>query len=57
MQSLALNIEVLDAAGNAVELKDQDEFASDRATEDMGINLSRPESLASFDNEFTGRDL
>ena len=57
MQSLALNIEVLDAAGNAVELKDQDEFASDRATEDMGINLSRPESLASFDNEFTGRDI
>jgi DNA-directed RNA polymerase subunit beta len=56
MQSLALNIEVLDAAGNAVELKDQDEFASDRATEEMGINLSRNESLASFDNEFTGLD-
>jgi len=56
MQSLALNIEVLDAAGNAVELKDQDEFATDRATEEMGINLSRNESLASFDNEFTGLD-
>jgi DNA-directed RNA polymerase subunit beta len=55
MQSLALNIEVLDAAGNAVELKDQDEFASDRATEEMGINLSRNESLA-IDNEFSGRD-
>ena len=55
MQSLALNIEVLDAAGNAVELKDQDEFASDRATEEMGINLSRNESL-SIDNEFSGRD-
>jgi DNA-directed RNA polymerase subunit beta len=55
MQSLALNIEVLDAAGNAVELKDQDEFASDRATEEMGINLSRNESLA-FDTEFTGLD-
>jgi DNA-directed RNA polymerase subunit beta len=53
MQSLALNIEVLDASGNAVELKDQDEFASDRATEEMGINLSRNESLA-FDSEFTG---
>ena len=55
MQSLALNIEVLDADGNAVELKDQDEFASDRATEEMGINLSRNESLA-IDNEFSGRD-
>ena len=55
MQSLALNIEVLDAAGNAVELKDQGEFASDRATEEMGINLSRNESL-SIDNEFSGRD-
>ncbi len=55
MQSLALNIEVLDANGHAVELKDQDEFASDRATEEMGINLSRNESLA-IDNEFSGRD-
>ena len=55
MQSLALNIEVLDAAGNPVELKDKDDFASDRAAEDMGINLSRPESL-SIDNEFSGRD-
>jgi DNA-directed RNA polymerase subunit beta len=55
MQSLALNIEVLDANGHAVELKDQDEFATDRATEEMGINLSRNESLA-IDNEFSGRD-
>ena len=55
MQSLALNIEVLDAEGNAVELKEQDEFAVERATEEMGINLSRNESLA-FDNEFTGNN-
>ena len=55
IQSLAQNIEVLDANGHAVELKDQDEFASDRATEEMGINLSRNESLA-IDNEFSGRD-
>ena len=47
MQSLALNIEVLDAAGNAVALKDDDDdFQIDRAAEEMGINLSRDESLA-----------
>jgi DNA-directed RNA polymerase subunit beta len=50
MQSLALNIEVLDAAGNAVALKDEDDdFVIDRASEEMGINLSRDESLAMDD--------
>jgi len=56
MQSLALNIEVLDAEGNVVALKDEDdEFQIDRAAEEMGINLSRDESLAmddTFRNEY-----
>ncbi|MFM7013412.1 MAG: DNA-directed RNA polymerase subunit beta [Actinomycetota bacterium] len=52
MQSLALNVEVLNAEGQPVALKD-DEFEFDRAAEELGINLSRNENLAA-DNEFTG---
>jgi len=37
MQSLALNVEVLNAEGNRIELKD-DQFESDRAAEELGIN-------------------
>jgi DNA-directed RNA polymerase subunit beta len=56
MQSLALNIEVLDAAGNVVALKDEDDdFQIDRAAEEMGINLSRDESLA-MDDTFRSSD-
>ncbi|MDR9363579.1 MAG: DNA-directed RNA polymerase subunit beta [Microbacteriaceae bacterium] len=50
MQSLALNVEVLNAEGNRIELKD-DQFESDRAAEELGINLSRNEQLTA-DNEF-----
>ena len=52
MQSLALNVEVLNAQGVAVQMKD-DDFEFDRAAEELGINLSRNESLT-IDNEFTG---
>jgi DNA-directed RNA polymerase subunit beta len=50
MQSLALNVEVLNASGDAVVLKD-DDFETDRAAEELGINLSRNENL-SIDSEF-----
>jgi DNA-directed RNA polymerase subunit beta len=52
MQSLALNVEVLDAQGNVVALREEDRDESDRAQEELGINLSRNES-SSLDNEFT----
>ncbi|CAB4634485.1 unannotated protein [freshwater metagenome] len=52
MQSLALNVEVLNAEGVAVQMRD-DDFEFDRAAEELGINLSRNENL-SVDNEFTG---
>jgi len=46
MQSLALNVEVLNAEGAIVTLKDE-EYERDMATESMdGINLSRNESLS-----------
>ena len=51
MQSLALNVEVLNAAGQTVNLKD-DDFESDRAAEELGINLSRNENF-SVDSEFS----
>ena len=44
MQSLALNVEVLNAAGEVVALKEEDSFESDRAAEELGINLSRNEA-------------
>ena len=52
MQSLALNVEVLNADGQPVQMKD-DDFEFDRAAEELGINLSRNENLTA-DNEFTG---
>ena len=51
MQSLALNVEVLNAAGQTVNLK-EDDFESDRAAEELGINLSRNEN-SSVDSEFS----
>ena len=50
MQSLALNVEVLNAEGQAVQMKD-DDFEFDRAAEELGINLSRNENLTA-DNEY-----
>ncbi len=50
MQSLALNVEVLNAQGEPMVLKD-DDFETDRAAEELGINLSRNENL-SIDSEF-----
>jgi DNA-directed RNA polymerase subunit beta len=44
MQSLALNVEVLNEQGQAVALKEEDTFESDRAAEELGINLSRNEA-------------
>jgi len=52
MQSLALNVEVLDVAGNVVTLREEDRDEGDRAAEELGINLSRNENSA-VDNEFT----
>ena len=41
MQSLCLNVEVLSSDGVAVDMKDtEDDY---RMTEDLGIDLSRPE--------------
>ena len=48
MQSLALNVEVLNNEGQVVELKDE-EFESDRAADELGINLSRNENLDAID--------
>ena len=45
MQSLGLNVEVIDDEGRVVVLKDE-EFESDRAAEELGINLSRNENLS-----------
>ncbi len=42
MQSLCLNVEVLSAPGETIELRDPDGEAF-RAAEELGINLSRPE--------------
>ena len=51
MQSLALNVEVLNAEGNIVTLKD-DEYERDLASEQLdGINLSRNESLSNDNDE------
>jgi len=52
MQSLALNVEVLDTDGNVVALREEDRDEGDRAAEELGINLSRNENSA-VDNEFT----
>jgi DNA-directed RNA polymerase subunit beta len=50
MQSLGLNVEVIDNKGQVVVLKDE-AFESDRAAEELGINLSRNEQLSS-DSDF-----
>ena len=50
MQSLGLNVEVIDDEGRVVVLKDE-AFESDRAAEELGINLSRNEQLSS-DTDF-----
>jgi len=46
MQSLALNVEVLNAKGETVTLKEEEWSDADRASEELGINLSKNESLA-----------
>ena len=53
MQSLGLNVEVLNAKGETVTLKEEEWTDADRASEELGINLSKNESL-SADTEFTG---
>ena len=52
MQSLALNVEVLNAKGEAVTLKEEEWTEADRASEELGINLSKNESLAA-ETDFT----
>ncbi|WP_026459999.1 DNA-directed RNA polymerase subunit beta [Schaalia suimastitidis] len=48
MRSLCLNVEALDAAGNVIDLKDEDEAFDMR--EEMGISLeARPNAAASID--------
>jgi DNA-directed RNA polymerase subunit beta len=44
MQSLALNVEVLNVAGEVVTLKEEDIFETERTAEGLGINLSRNEA-------------
>ena len=53
MQSLGLNVEVLNAKGESVTLKEEEWTDADRASEELGINLSKNESL-SADTEYTG---
>lgn len=49
MRSLCLNVEALDANGNAVSMSEEDEDAQ-RATEELGINIgSRPNPGVSID--------
>ncbi len=52
MQSLALNVEVLNAKGETVTLKEEEWSDADRASEELGINLSKNESLAA-ETDFT----
>ena len=53
MQSLGLNVEVLNAKGETVTLKEEEWTDADRASEELGINLSKNESL-SADTEYSG---
>ena len=48
MQSLCLNVEVLNSAGDVVSLRDDEDEAL-RTAEELGINISRPE-LSSIDD-------
>jgi DNA-directed RNA polymerase subunit beta len=45
MQSLCLNVEVLSAEGQEIEMRDADEDVF-RAAEELGIDLSRPEATS-----------
>ena len=48
MRSLCLNVEALDAAGNVIDLREQDEDFN--AREDLGITLdARPNAAATID--------
>ena len=48
MRSLCLNVEALDAAGNVIDLREQDEDFN--AREDLGITLdARPHAAATID--------
>jgi DNA-directed RNA polymerase subunit beta len=55
MQSLALNVEVLNAAGQTVALREEDAYEDQRIEGLDGINLSRNESLSS-DTDFPTYD-
>jgi len=50
MQSLCLDVEVLDEAGHEVEMRELDDDVY-RATEDLGIDLSRPERGSDEEDE------
>ena len=50
MQSLCLDVEVLDQAGQQVEIRELDEDVY-RATEELGIDLSRPERGSDDEDE------
>jgi DNA-directed RNA polymerase subunit beta len=54
MQSLCLNVEVLSSTGEEVELRELDEEAY-RTSEELGIDLSRPERGLSDDKRIAGR--
>ena len=48
MRSLCLNVEALDAVGNAIDLRDQEEDFN--AREDLGITLeARPNAASTID--------
>jgi DNA-directed RNA polymerase subunit beta len=49
MRSLCLNVEALDAAGNAIDLRDEDD-EDYNVREDLGITLdARPNAAATID--------
>ena len=49
MQSLSLNVEVLNAEGNVIEMKDEDDDPS-AASDDLGFNIgARPDAAAKAD--------
>ena len=50
MQSLCLDVEVLDEVGHEVEMRELDDDVY-RATEDLGIDLSRPERGSDEEDE------
>ena len=50
MQSLCLNVDVLSPTGERVQLRELDEDAYS-ASEDLGINLSRPERNVDYEDD------